>query len=235
MRTLHLTLTLAGVAALTTACGGGATTPATGALKSTASPTPRVRNVDRGEVVQVKDSVVTLTARDGTDTDFDLTPATQVNEQQDASITDVVVGVCAFGFGQRLSPDLVAAQVVIIGAHGPKGESDCRRGGGGQVGHTGLAGGQVTAVDGQTYTVTSVAGPQQFKVGLSTKVSRLVTVPASSLAAGQCVTATGPRDGTGTVQANRVVISPASVSGCFAPGTNSGTGTGGGGGGAGGG
>lgn len=231
MRTRDLTPVLAGIAAITTACGSGTTTPATGSLTTPAA-RPHQRNLERGEVVQIAGNVVTVTLRDGTDADFDLTPSTVVNQQEDAALTDVTVGSCAFGFGQRLSPTLVAASVVVIGAHGPRGEGDCRRGGGGRVGSTGLAGGQVTGVAGDTYTVSSIAGPQQFKVGLQTKVSKLVTVPASTLTAGQCVTANGPRNKAGTVIANRVVISQASVDGCFPPNAPGGGGPAGGSGGA---
>ena len=213
MRTRSLTITLTALAALCAGCGGGTTAPATG---STPAPTPKAsRNVERGEVVAIKGDVVTLTLRDGTDTSFELTPAAQVGRQQTADISVVTVGACAFSFGQRTGPDLVTAAVVVIEDRRPDG---CRSGSG-TGGGRGLAGGEVTAIAGDTYSVSSSAGPQRFKVSLQTKVARLVTVPTSSLAPGQCVTAAGPRNSAGVVTARRVVISPASVGGCFAPGS----------------
>jgi hypothetical protein len=209
-----MTLTLTAVAALCAGCGGGTTAPATG---STPKPTPKAnRNIERGEVVAIKGDVVTLTLRDGTDTNFELTPAAQVGQQQTADISDVTVGACAFSFGQRMGPDLVTAAVVVIEDRRPDG---CRSSGGGNAGRGGLAGGAVTTIAGDTYSVATSAGPQRFKVSLQTKVVRLVTVPASTLTPGQCVTAAGPRNSAGVVTARRVVISPASVGGCFAPGS----------------
>jgi hypothetical protein len=217
VRTRTLTVSLTFVAALCAGCGGGTSAPATGA---TPSPTPQaVRNLERGEVAAIKGDVVTLTARDGTDTSFELTPTTQVRQQQTADISEVSVGTCAFGLGQRVQPDLVEATAVIIGDHGAGGAGDCRRGSGGDIGRAGVAGGEVTAVAGDTYSVNSNAGPLRFKVNLQTKVIRLVMVPTSTLVPGQCVTASGPRNSAGVVAARNVVISPASVSGCFAPGS----------------
>ena len=143
MRTRDLTLMLAGIAAITTACGSGTTTPATGALKSPDA-TPRTRNLERGEVVQIAGNVVTVTQRDGTDSDFDLTPSSVIQQQQDAALTDITVGTCAFGFGSGSRRPGVGAD----GDHRrprPQGRQRLpprrRR----RVNSTGLAGGQVTA------------------------------------------------------------------------------------------
>jgi hypothetical protein len=123
---------------------------------------------------------------------------------------------------------------VVLTDHGPKGPGDCRKGSGGDIHHLGVAGGEVTAIDGTTYTVNSNAGPQRFQVNPQTKAVRLVRVAVSNLAVGQCATARGPRDHAGVVTASSVVLSNASVGGCFAGGGGLGgsaTGTGGAGGG----
>lgn len=213
MRTRILALAAGGVVALCAGCGSDTTAPAT---NSTPSPAPRVsRTLERGEVVAIRDGVVTLTDAAHLDVDFELTPTTQVGQQQQADISAVTVGSCAFSSGQPLAADLVAAAEVSIEDRRAGG---CRRGGGGGAGRGGLAGGEVTAIAGDTYSVSTPAGPQRFKVSLRTRVVRLVSVPASALTPGQCVTATGPRSSAGTVAALRVVISPASVSGCFPSG-----------------
>ncbi|MDB5068359.1 MAG: hypothetical protein JWM18_4793 [Chloroflexi bacterium] len=213
MRTRIVALAAAGVVALCAGCGSGTTAPAT---NSTPSPAPGAsRTLERGEVVAITGSVVTLTDADHLDVDFELTPTTQVGQQQDADISAVTVGTCAFGSGQRLAADLVAAAEVSIEDHRAGG---CRRGGGGAAGRAGLAGGEVTAIAGDTYSVSTGTGPQRFKVSLRTRVVRLVSVPPSALTPGQCVTATGPHSSAGTIAASRVVISPASVGGCFPSG-----------------
>jgi hypothetical protein len=212
-----MTLTLTAVAALCAGCGGGTTAPATG---STPKPTPKAsRNVERGEVVAVKGDVVTLTAPDGTDTSFNLSPTTTINQQQDALVSDATVGSCVFGLGERTAPDLVAARQVILTDHGPQGAGDCRKGSSGDIHHLGFAGGELTAIDGSTFTVNSNAGPQRFQVSPQTKVVRLVRVPLSTLAAGQCASARGPRDKAGVLTASSVVLSNAAIGGCFAGGS----------------
>ena len=65
-------------------------------------------------------------------------------------------------------------------------------------------------------------------MGLQTKVPELVMATASTLAAGQCVTASGPRNKAGTVIANRVVITQAMVDGCFPANAPASGGSGGG-------
>ncbi|MEA2672114.1 MAG: hypothetical protein QOG45_2334 [Chloroflexota bacterium] len=212
MRRPVLALAAGGVVALCAGCGSGTTTPATNA---TPSPAARAsRPLARGEVVAITGSVVTLTDSGHLDLDVELTPATQVGQQQDADISAVTVGTCAFGSGPRLAADLVAAVEVSIE---DRRAGACRRAGGGVAAGRGggMAGGEVTAIAGDTYSVSTGTGPQRFRVSLRTRVVRLVSVPASTLTPGQCVTATGPRTGAGRVAASRVVISPASVGGCF--------------------
>ncbi len=228
MRTAGPTVALATAAAATlvAGCGSGAATPATGSSPSPSSTPRSTRDPVRGEVVAIKGQVVTVTAADGTDSNFDITPTTAVNQQQDASIADATVGGCAFGIGERIADDLVAATQVVISDHGPKGPGDCRRGSSGDIHHLGVAGGEVTAIDGTTYTVNANAGPQRFQVGAQTRAVRLVKVPTSTLTAGQCVTARGPRDGSGRVTAASIVISPRSVNGCFPAGAAGGAGGG---------
>ena len=218
MRAPTAILRLTGVALLCAACGGGAAAPATGA---TPQPTQRAaRNFVRGEIVQVKGDRVTLTVKTGpdagSDTSFSMTPSTAVKHEQDALVSDATVGSCVFGVGERIGTDLVAAAQVVLTDHGPKGPDDCRRGSGGSLHHLGVAGGQITAINRDTYTVNSNAGPQRFQVGGQTKAVRLVDAGASSLAVGQCVTARGPKDSSGDVTAKSVVISPNVVGGCFA-------------------
>ncbi|HEY0410623.1 MAG TPA: hypothetical protein VGE42_10190 [Candidatus Dormibacteraeota bacterium] len=213
MRTRIVALAAGGVVTLCAGCGSDTTAPATG---STPSPAPGAgRTLVRGEVVAITGGVVTLTDAGHIDVDFELTPTTQVGQQQDADITAVTLGTCAFGSGQRLAGDVVAAAEVSIEDHRAGG---CRRGGATAAGRGGLAGGEVTAIAGDTYSVSTGAGPERFKVSLRTRVVRLVSVPASALTPGQCATATGPRTGAGMVAASRVVISPASVGGCFPSG-----------------
>jgi hypothetical protein len=213
MRTPILALAAGGVGALCAGCGSGTTAPAT---NSTPSPAPRVsRTLARGELVAIRGGVVTLTDSDHLDVAFELTPTTQVGQQQEADISAVTVGTCAFSSGPRLAADLVAAAEVSIEDRRAGG---CRRGGGDAAGRGGQAGGEVTAIAGDTYSVSTGTGPQRFRVSLRTRVVRLVSVPASTLTPGQCVTATGPRTSAGMVAAGRVVISPASVGGCFPSG-----------------
>jgi hypothetical protein len=124
MRTRIVALAAGGVVTLCAGCGSDTTAPATG---STPSPAPGAgRTLVRGEVVAITGGVVTLTDAGHIDVDFELTPTTQVGQQQDADITAVTLGTCAFGSGQRLAGDVVAAAEVSIEDHRAGG---CRRGG----------------------------------------------------------------------------------------------------------
>lgn len=88
--------------------------------------------------------------------------------------------------------------------------------------------GKLTNVSGGTMTVQPQTGsPVTVTVSSTTTVTRLVTSTTARLATGECVTATGQRDSSGTVKARTILISAPGPNGC----TFGGGGFGGGGGG----
>ena len=94
--------------------------------------------------------------------------------------------------------------------------------------------GTVAAVSGSTLEVQNPeTGQVSVLVTASTVISRTVTVPASSVRVGSCVTVTGTPSSTGTVSARTVSIRPATAGSCavarrgfpggFRPGSRSGS------------
>jgi len=75
--------------------------------------------------------------------------------------------------------------------------------------------GKLTSVSGTTLTVQPETGaPVTVVVPSGTQVTRLVTSSTARLAVGECVTATGQRDSSGTVKASTILISAPGANGC---------------------
>jgi hypothetical protein len=199
------------MAAVCAACGG-ASTPRTGSSSATASPGPS-RGYAHGEVVAVTGDRVTVTDRSGADSSFVIAPGAAVQKQLAASISEVTVGGCALAIGPRVGDDLVSASEVIVTDH--RANNRCRRGAGGGMGHVGVAGGEVTAVDGSTYTVTGVTTPQRFTVTPTTPTVRLIPATAADITVGVCTTARGTGDAAGNVIAKDITVFTAPIGGCF--------------------
>ena len=87
----------------------------------------------------------------------------------------------------------------------------------------GRANGLVTAVNGTSVTVqetgaTGTTSSTTITVPTTVQVSRIDTVDSSALQTGECLTALGQKDSSGTVQARTLTIVPAGPNGCAAGG-----------------
>ncbi|HKS52525.1 MAG TPA: DUF5666 domain-containing protein [Pseudonocardiaceae bacterium] len=150
------------------------------------------------------------------------TPSTSFTKTVTATAGDLVVGDCAFATGpaqpagSQAGP-LTATSVLISPAAA---DSTCpgrgTRTGGGR-GRGMPASGKITSVSGTGFVVqvgTSTAG-RPVSTTSSTAFSRTVTIDKSGLAVGQCVTAVGPSDDTGTVAASSISIRQPGPNGCL--------------------
>lgn len=99
-------------------------------------------------------------------------------------------------------------------------------GNGGPPANFAMVRGKLTNVSGSTMTVQPETGsPVTVTVSSSTTVTRLVTSTTARIAVGECVTANGQRDSSGTVKARTILISAPGANGCgFAGGFGAGGG-----------
>jgi hypothetical protein len=87
--------------------------------------------------------------------------------------------------------------------------------GGGPPANFAMVRGKLANVSGSTMTVQPQTGnPVTVTVSSSTTVTRLVTSSSARLAVGECVTANGQRDSSGTVKARSILISAPGANGC---------------------
>ncbi|HET9253700.1 MAG TPA: hypothetical protein VFO16_00680, partial [Pseudonocardiaceae bacterium] len=101
----------------------------------------------------------------------------------------------------------------------PGGESPSRRPNrpaGANRGRGGGAAGKITSVSGSDFVVTlgPSAAARSVLTTQATTFSKNVTTDKSSVAVGECVSALGPSDDTGTVAALSISIRPPGPNGC---------------------
>jgi Domain of unknown function (DUF5666) len=223
-------------AAVLAGCGSiGQPAGASGAAAQT-SPSPgrgAFANGVAGQVSQVGSGTMTVAQQSGSArVTFD--SSTSVLQSGTGSLSEAVAGVCVVATGTKDASGVVTARTfqVQLNMNGnctpPAGLGGGGGGGGGQ-GAGGRAGrgspspgaggappanfanvrGKLTSVSGSTMTVQPQTGsPVTVMVDSSTTVTRLVTSSTARLAAGECVTANGQRDSSGTVKARTILISP---------------------------
>ncbi|HEY4025878.1 MAG TPA: DUF5666 domain-containing protein [Candidatus Dormibacteraeota bacterium] len=230
-------------AAVLGGCGSiGNTTGASSGTATTASPSPARGNGTAvvGQVAEVGSGKLTVTDRAGNVT-VTYDSSTSVLQSGTGSLTDVVQGACVGAMGQKDAAGAITATTLTVmlnmngnctppagvsgGVQGNRGASPSPAGASpglsfGNIGNGAQADftnvrGKVTAVSGGTLTVQPQTGDSVTVVVPSTaRVTRLVTSTAARLAAGECVTANGQRDSSGTVKARSILISAPGPNGC---------------------
>jgi hypothetical protein len=230
-------------AAVLAGCGSiGSTAGATSATAARTSPSPgrgAFGNAVVGQVSQVSGGKMTVAQQNGSvNVTFDST--TSVLQSGAGAISEAVPGTCVVATGTTDASGTVTARTFQVqlnmngdctppagvggGGQGPgAGGFSPRPGrgspspgaGGGPPANLANARGKLTNVSGSTMTVQPQTGsPVTVVVTSSTTITRLVTSSSARLAAGECVTATGQRDSSGTVKARSILISAPGANGC---------------------
>jgi hypothetical protein len=239
---VRASIVIVGVAAVVLAgCGSiGNTAGASSSTAAKTSPSPGRGNGNAvvGQVAEVAGGKLTVTERAGTSTvAFD--SSTSVLQSGTGSLADVVQGTCVGANGQKDAAGAIAAATVTVmlnmngnctPANGGPGGG---QGNGGDQGNGGVGvspppgvgngppanfanvRGKVASVSGGAFTVQPQTGdPVTVTVPSTARFTRLVTSTTARLAAGECVTANGQRDSSGTVKARNIVISAPGPNGC---------------------
>jgi hypothetical protein len=226
-------------AAVLAGCGSiGSNAGASAGTAARTSPSPgrgAFGNAVAGQVSQVASGKMTVAQQNGSvDVTFDST--TSVLQSGAGAISEAVPGTCVVATGTTDASGTVTARTFQVqlnmngnctppagfgGGQGPAAGGRAGRGspspgaGGGPPANVANVRGKLTNVSGSTMTVQPQTGsPVTVVVTGSTTVTRLVTSSTARLAAGECVTANGQRDSSGTVKARTILISAPGPNGC---------------------
>jgi hypothetical protein len=244
---VNASIFLGGIAAVVLAgCGSlGGSATASGSARPSPSPSGRGANGVAGQVVQAGGGKLVVSDQSGNVT-VTYGSSTMVLQTGAGSMADLTSGACVMATGQKdasgaVTAATVTAQLNMNGVcNAPNGGPSPGAGGfgGGGQGRVPGAGpsappdltfvrGKISAVSGTTLTVQQTAGDTvTVNVPATARITRLVTSSTARLAAGECVTANGPRSSSGAVQARTILISAPGPNGCA---TGFGRGNGGGG------
>ncbi len=220
------TLGLAAVAVAASACGtAGSSTagqpaapssaPAATAGPRGASGTVAALSAANLQVQNPRNGQVTVT----------FTPSTSFTTTVPATVADLMVGDCARATGAAAptsSPagPLTATSVMIAPAGA---DSGCPGGGSGGAGRGARpagggrgvpATGKITSVSASGFVLQTPNATRAVTTTQATTFSKTVATDHSALAVGQCVTAAGPSDDTGTVTASSISIRQPGPQGC---------------------
>lgn len=230
------------------ACGSaaaGTTTPKPGA-SPTPRNGARAFNGAFGQLVQIKGQTLIVSNAQG-DTTVTYTSSTPITQTSTATFADIATGECLTATGTKDAGGAVTASNVTVrnavngscsaaAIFGPGGPGGAGNGGATRTpnpnrtpnpsfsppANLGRASGLVTAVNGTSVTVqdTTSTGTTTSTITVPTtvRVSRIDTVDTSALQTGECLTAAGQKDSSGTVQARALTIVPAGPNGCTAGG-----------------
>ena len=153
------------------------------------------------------------------------TPSTSFTTTVPATVADLMVGDCARATGAAAptsSPagPLTATSVMIAPAGADGG---CPGGGSGGAGRGARpagggrgvpATGKITSVSASGFVLQTPNATRAVTTTQATTFSKTVATDHSALAVGQCVTAAGPSDDTGTVTASSISIRQPGPQGC---------------------
>ena len=150
------------------------------------------------------------------------TPSTSFTKTVTATAGDLMVGDCGFATGPAQSAGtqagpFTAASVLISPAAA---DGSCPGRGpraGGVRGRGTTAAGKITSVSGTVFVVqvSTSNTPRTVTTTATTAFNKTVAADKSNLAVGQCVTAMGPSDDTGTVAASSITIRQPGPNGCL--------------------
>ena len=208
-------LAVAGATALSVgACGSSnnAKSPATSATSSPASASGK--DAVSGLIASVSGNAVQVTQTTGTAT-VDTKPSTKVAERTKAQLTDIVAGNCISVVAKPAPAPggpVTALFVELSDGKCPQPKNA----------HPRQVIGTVASVAGNTIKVTVTDGngntsETDLTVTNTTKYAKHASATSQAIAQGKCITAWGTKDGGGTLQARRVVLSPANNGQCPQP------------------
>jgi hypothetical protein len=228
-------------AAVLAGCGSIGSAAGASATAARTSPSPGrglPGNGVVGQVSQVAGTRLTVDEGNGTVT-VTYDSSTSVLQSGAGSMAEAVPGTCVVATGTTDASGAIAARTFQVqlnmngnctppagvgggqvpGAGGfsprPGRGSPSPGAGGGPPANFATVRGKLTSVSGSTMTVQPQTGsPATVVVSGSTTVTRLVTSSAARLAVGECVTAAGQRDSSGTVKARSILISAPGPNGC---------------------
>ena len=220
-----------GIAACGSASASGASTPS--ASPSSGGRTGLARNATFGQLVQINGSTLILSSSTG-DSTVTYATTTTITQTSTGSLANVTPGLCITATGTKDATGALVATTVLLSA--PVSGS-CTTGFGGGGGGTfsppagaGAARGLVKSVTGTSVTLTETTGTTMtINVPTTVKVTTSSVVQPSALQTGQCLTALGTKNSSGTVAARSLTITPAGANGCTAGFGRGGFGGGGGG------
>jgi Domain of unknown function (DUF5666) len=226
-----------GIAAAVLAGCGGIGSPAA-ASKASPSPGRGGGNGAAGQLVQLSSGKMTLSDQ-GVSVSVTYDSSTSVLQSGTGSLADVAPGVCVAATGQKETTGAVTATTLSVmlnmngndcsqpgsafgGAPSPRaGRQSPRPGatpggpGGGVPANLTFVRGKVASVSGSTVAVDQdTGGPVTFTVPSTARITRTVSSSTARLAVGECITANGQRDSSGTVRARAIVISVPGPNGC---------------------
>ncbi|MHB8572142.1 MAG: hypothetical protein ACYDAY_04180 [Candidatus Dormibacteria bacterium] len=238
MRRARVAVAVVTAGVVLAACGTqGAAVSSTSSPNPSASPQAR-RGGASGQLVQVTGQTLILSGPNG-DTTVNFTASTTITKTSNATLADIVAGMCIVATGSKDATGAITATNVRIaamtagvcvtpagGPGGGAGRTGTPRpgftprpnatpgGSGGPPANFGSASGSVTTVAGTAVTVQPAAGSATTVTVPSTAtVSRSQAGSVSDLVTGECVTAAGQPDASGAIQATALIISPPTASG----------------------
>ena len=233
---MKASIIVVGVAAAAVLAGCGSTGSTASATAAKTSPSPgrgAFGNAVVGQVSQVASGKMTVAQQSGSVTvTFDST--TSVLQSGAGAISEAVPGTCVTATGTTDASGTITARTFQVQLNmngnctppagaGQAGGFSPRPGrgspspgaGGGPPANVANVRGRLTNVSGGTMTVQPQTGsPVTVVVSGSTTITRLVSSSTARLATGECVTATGQRDSSGTVKARSILISAPGPNGC---------------------
>lgn len=239
-------LLVVGIAAAVLAgCGGigGSATASSSSAKASPSPGRGNGNGAAGQLVRLSGSSMTLNDQ-GSSVTVSYDSGTTVLQSGTGELADVTPGACVTATGQKETTGAVTAATIQVmlnmngnctqpagGFAGTPGPGQSPRAGrqspgpGASPGGPGdgvpanltFVRGKVSSVKGTTVTVEQdTGGPVAVTVPGTARITRTVSSTAARLAVGECITANGQRDSSGTIKARAIVISAPGPSGCTA-------------------
>lgn len=220
---------VAAVAVAVSACGTAGPSTAgqpAGSSSAPAAPSAGPRGASGAVAELIGSTLQVQNARTGQVT-VTFTPSTSFSRTVAATAADLVVGDCAFAAGAAAltSPAVPAGPITATAVMTSPATADggCPSGGPGGLGRGARpagggrgarAAGKITSSSGSGFVLQTSNATRAVTTTQATTFSKTVTTDRSALAVGQCVTAVGPSDDTGTVAASSISIRQPGPQGC---------------------
>lgn len=231
------------VAAVLAGCGGIGSSATVSSSSAKTSPSPGRGNGAAGQLVNLASGKMTLSDQ-GSSVTVSYDSSTTVLQSGTGSMTDVVPGVCVTATGQKETTGAVTAMTLSVmlnmngnncaqpaggfgggtpspgtspraGRQSPRPDASPGGPGAGAPANLTFVRGKVAGVSATTVTVDEGTGaPATVTVPSTARITRTVSSSTARLAVGECITANGQRDSSGTVKARAIVISAPGPNGC---------------------